>query len=127
MAEAVATCCPSLAKLTLDFTAWHNDLPPKDGGEEAANAYTAGVVQLLSGVGPRLRELDVLRSTHWHAEAWGVLRHCTGLTALTVEAGFRDPDERQLQLFLGRCRRKVQTKVRVSQSLGVCRPVQAAT
>lgn len=118
MAEAVATCCPTLTKLTLDFAVWCNDLPPKDSGEEAANAYTAGVVRLLSGVGPRLRELRVVRSAHhWPVEAWGALRHCTGLTALTVEAGWTNPDDKPFQLFLGRCRREVTTSIPVSPSL----------
>ncbi len=77
----------AFADLTLVYSPWYKDLPPKDGGEEAASAYAAGMVQLLSGVGPRLRELKVGRSApHWPTEAYQALRHCTGLTNLTLEA-----------------------------------------
>ncbi len=87
VAEAMAEACSHLQTLTLVYSPWYNDLPAKDGGEEAANAYAAGVVQLLSGVGPRLRELRVTRSApHWPTEAYQALRQCTGLTSLTLEA-----------------------------------------
>lgn len=61
------------------------------------------MVRLLTDVGPRLRELDVLRSAQqWPAEAWGALSHCTGLTRLAVEAGWKAENDLDLQYCLGR-------------------------
>lgn len=84
----MANACSHLQTLALIYYPWYNDLLQSDGGEEAAKAYAAGVVRLLSGVGPRLRELKVVRSAcNWTAEAYQTLPHCTGLTSLTLEAG----------------------------------------
>lgn len=88
VADAMADACSHLQKLTIVYPPWYNDLPPENGGDVGANAYAAGVVQLLTVVGPRLREMRVTRSApHWTAEAYEALRHCTGLTSLTLEAG----------------------------------------
>ncbi len=101
-AEAVAAACPQLTSLSLDCASWHDctagaeerrqgDEQGQGQQEAARGSCCLGVVQLLSCVGPRLRQLEVLRSAHhWPAEAWGALRHCTGLTSLAVEAGWRD-------------------------------------
>lgn len=100
-AEAVAAACPQLTSLSLDYAPWTDSSAGADAGRQcdeqdqgaqaAHSSSCLGVQKLLVGVGPRLRELHVTCSAHrWPAEAWGALRHCTGLTALTVEAGWRD-------------------------------------
>ncbi len=91
----MADGCRHLQTLALIYSPWYNDVLQNDGWEEAANAYAAGVVQLLSGMGPRLRELRAVRSaSHWTVEAYQALRHCTGLTSLTLEAGWRGTERR---------------------------------
>ncbi len=102
IATAVADCCRHLKQLSLVYSPWHDDLAYSDSQKQADQGYSMGVVQLLTGVGPRLRALKVLNSAHhWPAEAWAALRHCTGLTSLALEAGVRDMPPAKSEMYLG--------------------------
>ncbi len=102
VSTAIGAHCQQLKTLIIDHNEWASELAY--GAEEAPHSScAAGVVRLLTDVGPRLRELEVLRSAHhWPAEAWGALRHCTGLTSLAVEAGWKDANDLDLGFCLGK-------------------------
>ncbi len=99
VADALAACCQHLTMLTVDCDRVDQQLP--DDQQEGPGSYQAGIPLLLSLLGPRLRELAVLGGAqHWPTEAWGALRHCTGLTSLAVEAGVGETEDRD-GIYLG--------------------------
>ncbi len=104
VAEAVHACCPQLASLCLD----HQTLLPAyvfrgakpDGGPEA---YHHGCVRLLELCGPRIRCLQLRGVYGWRTMSYMALRHCTALTQLEMEAGFRSCKDLSVERYTGGC------------------------
>ncbi len=83
VSEAVATCCPHLAKLKLDYVSENN---PSPYAPMPKRAYTSSAVPLIEMVGPQLRELVVIDADHWTPQCIKALSHCTALSSLELFA-----------------------------------------
>ncbi len=91
-AGAVEACCPRLTHLVLDHPK-DSPTPELQGDVQTAAVYHLGCVQLLTLCGPRLTELRLLGVQRWQPSSYMALGRCTALTSLTLEAGFRRPNE----------------------------------
>lgn len=100
VADALVACCQHLTQLTIDHDRVDQQLPRDQPGNPGSGR--AGFSVLLSRLGPRLRELEVLGGArHWPTEAWSFLCACTRLTSLTLEAGVSETEYRD-GVYLGR-------------------------
>ncbi len=101
VAGAVATRCPHLSDLILDYRKLSrpSDAVPATG---AASKYDVGCSQLLTLCGPRLRVLLLLGVHHWKAASYMALRRCTALKGLALDAGVEE-NTCGCEQYLGGC------------------------
>ncbi len=102
VAEAVATRCPHLSKLVLNYRKLSRptDAVPARG---AAAGYNYGSSQLLTLCGPRLRVLQLSGVHHWKAASYTALLRCTALTALVLDAGVEPDTCIRCERYVGGC------------------------
>ncbi len=101
VAGAVATRCPHLSNLALDYRKLSR---PSDAvpAREAAAEYDYGCGQLLMLCGPRLRVLQLTGVHHWKALSYMALRRCTALERLELDVGV-PPESSCCERYLGGC------------------------